>query len=148
MSNFVGARLDLDETYAWAWDELHRLEREMVTTAGKIKGGASVEEARELLDPATGSTGSTGSTGWPAEPSRGPRPERRFTADELRDLLPDCGLRLREVQGVRVFADLVPSSLLDLEPGAASALLELERAVSTRPDYLVLASQLHVLATR
>lgn len=99
-------------------------------------------EARELLDT------STWSTAWPAEPTRGPRPERRFTADALHDLLPDCGLQVREVQGVRVFADLVPSSLLDLEPGAAASLLELERAVSTRPDYLTLASQLHVVAGR
>ena len=50
--------------------------------------------------------------------------------------------------GIRVFTDLVPSSLLDLEPGASAALLELERAVSERPEYLTLASQLHVVATR
>jgi len=50
VSLFLGARLDLDETYAWAWDELHRLEREMETTAARIKPGASVEEARHLLD--------------------------------------------------------------------------------------------------
>ena len=48
------------------------------------------------------------------------------------------------VHGVRVFTDLVPSSLLDLEPGAAAALLELERAVASRPEYLTLATQLHV----
>ncbi|MEX0749937.1 MAG: DUF885 domain-containing protein [Dehalococcoidia bacterium] len=50
VSNFVGAALDLDETYAWAWDELHRLEREMETTAEQIKPGSTVEEARALLD--------------------------------------------------------------------------------------------------
>ena len=50
--------------------------------------------------------------------------------------------------GIRVFADLVPSSLLDLEPGASAALLDLERAVAERPEYLTLASQLHVVATR
>lgn len=74
--------------------------------------------------------------------------ERRFTVEEVHDLLPRCGLEVLEVQGVRVFTDLVPSSLLDLEPGAAASLLELERAVATRPDYLTVASQLHVLATR
>ena len=47
------------------------------------------------------------------------------------------------MHGVRVFADLVPGSLLDLEPGATAALLELERAVATRPEYLPLATQLH-----
>ncbi len=54
--------------------------------------------------------------------------EHRFTTEEL--------------------TDLVPSSLLDLEPGASAALLELERAASERPEYLTLASQLHVVATR
>ena len=44
------------------------------------------------------------------------------------------------------FADLVPGALLDLEPGAAAALLELERATARRPDYLPLATQLHLLA--
>ena len=50
------------------------------------------------------------------------------------------------MHGVRVFADLVPGSLLDLEPGATAALVELEQAVSERPEYLPLATQLHVLA--
>jgi hypothetical protein len=52
------------------------------------------------------------------------------------------------VHAVRVFADLVPSSLVDLEPGAATALIELEQAVADRPEYLPLATQLHVIATR
>jgi hypothetical protein len=46
-----------------------------------------------------------------------------------------------------VFADLVPGSLHDLEPGAGAALLDLERAVADRPEYLTLAAQVHVLAT-
>jgi len=50
------------------------------------------------------------------------------------------------VHGVRVFADLVPGSLLDLEPGATAALVELERAVSERSEYFPLATQLHLLA--
>ena len=50
------------------------------------------------------------------------------------------------MHAVRVFVDLVPSSLVDLEPGAAEALVELERAVPTRPEYLALATQLHALA--
>ncbi len=47
---------------------------------------------------------------------------------------------------VRVFADLVPGSLLDSEPGAAHALAELEHEVSGRPEFVPLAAQLHVLA--
>jgi len=47
-----------------------------------------------------------------------------------------------------VFSDLVPSALLDLEPGAVDGLLELERAVADRPEYLTLAAQIHAVATR
>ena len=74
--------------------------------------------------------------------------EHRFTAEELTGLLERAGFEIRSSHGIRVFTDLVPSSLLDLEPGAAAALLELERAVSERPEYLTLASQLHLVATR
>jgi S-adenosylmethionine-dependent methyltransferase len=74
--------------------------------------------------------------------------EHRFTAEELTGLLEGAGFEIRSSHGIRVFTDLVPSSLLDLEPGAAAALLELERAVSERPEYLTLASQLHLVATR
>ncbi|CAM3895375.1 class I SAM-dependent methyltransferase [Nocardioides zeicaulis] len=73
---------------------------------------------------------------------------RRFTHDELVALLGTAGLRPEAVHAVRVFADLVPGSLLDLEAGATAALVELERAVATRPEYLPLATQLHVLAAR
>jgi len=74
--------------------------------------------------------------------------ERRFTTEELTDLLEGAGFAIRSSHGIRVFTDLVPSTLLDLEPGAGAALLELERAVSGRPEYLTLASQLHLVATR
>ena len=74
--------------------------------------------------------------------------EHRFTAEELTGLLEGAGFAIRSSHGIRVFTDLVPSSLLDLEPGAAASLLELERAVSERPEYLTLASQLHLVSTR
>ncbi len=74
--------------------------------------------------------------------------EHRFTVEELTGLLVGAGLDIRSSHGIRVFTDLVPSSLLDLEPGASAALLELERAVSERPEFLTLASQIHVVATR
>ena len=93
------------------------------------------QAARELLD----SDSTTVSTG---------RGGRRFTHDELVTLLVTAGLQPSSVQAVRVFADLVPGSLLDLEPGATAALVELERAVATRPEYLPLAAQLHVIASR
>lgn len=93
------------------------------------------QAARELLD-GDSTTVSTGRGG------------RRFTHDELVDLLVTAGLQPSSVQAVRVFADLVPGSLLDLEPGATAALVELEQAVATRPEYLPLAAQLHVIARR
>lgn len=73
--------------------------------------------------------------------------DRRFVADEISGLVAASGFTVAEVQGVRVFADLVPSTLLDLDPGALAGLLDLERAVATRPEYFVLAAQLHVAAT-
>ena len=93
------------------------------------------QAARELLD----------GDATTASPGRG---GRRYTHDEVVDLLAAAGLQPTSVQAVRVFADLVPGSLLDLEPGATAALVELEQAVATRPEYLPLAAQLHVIARR
>jgi S-adenosylmethionine-dependent methyltransferase len=70
----------------------------------------------------------------------------RFTADEATALLVAAGFEVTSTHGVRVFADLVPGSLLDLEPGATASLLELERVASELPEYLPLAAQLHLLA--
>jgi SAM-dependent methyltransferase len=78
----------------------------------------------------------------------GGRPGRRYTHDELTGLVGGAGFGVDAVHAVRVFTDLVPGSLLDLEPGASSALVELEQAVATRPEYLPLATQLHLLAHR
>lgn len=74
--------------------------------------------------------------------------EHRFSVKEIGDLLAATDFEVAAVHAVRVFADLVPASLLDLEPGAHAALLELERAVADRPDYAAMATQLHLLATR
>lgn len=90
-------------------------------------------QARELLD---------------SDPSQGTRANHRFTAEEVTGLLVEAGYEVGPVHAVRVFADLVPGAMVDLEPGAATALVELERAVADRPEYLPLASQVHVLATR
>jgi S-adenosylmethionine-dependent methyltransferase len=89
-------------------------------------------QARALLDDAGAGTGSG----------------RRFTVDEVTALLGAAGFDIVALHAIRVFVDLVPSSLVDLEPGAAGALVELERAVATRPEYLPLATQVHALATR
>jgi uncharacterized protein (DUF885 family) len=48
---FLGAVVDLDETYAWGFAELHRLETEMREVAGQIAGpGASLDDAVAVLD--------------------------------------------------------------------------------------------------
>ncbi|MBZ5733334.1 methyltransferase domain-containing protein [Nocardioides sp. TRM66260-LWL] len=91
------------------------------------------QQARALLDEDAAAPGSRG---------------RRFVAEELLAWLQDAGLTPGLVQAIRVFADLVPGSLLDLEPGATAALLELERAVAERPEFRPLAARLHVLAVR
>lgn len=73
---------------------------------------------------------------------------RRFTAGEITALLTGAGFEVTAVHGIRVFADLVPGALLDAEPRAAQALVELEQAVAERSEYLPLATQVHVLAKR
>ena len=48
---FLGARVDLQETYLWGFAELDRLEREMRAVSARIAGaGASVDEAVAVLD--------------------------------------------------------------------------------------------------
>jgi hypothetical protein len=95
------------------------------------------QQALEMLDPAFGPDDRTAPTG---------RTGRRYTHDELTALATDAGFLVDAVHAIRVFTDLVPGSLLDLEPGAAAALAELEQAVADRPEYLPLATQLHLLA--
>lgn len=92
------------------------------------------QQARALLDPEPG--------------AHVPAGRRRYTHEEVLALLAEAGLSVDAVHGVRVFADLVPGSLLDLEPGATQGLVDLEHAVSQRPEFLPLATQLHVIAHR
>ncbi len=47
---FLGATVDLDDTYAWGWEELKRLHDDMTATAGRIVPGAGVDEAVAALD--------------------------------------------------------------------------------------------------
>jgi S-adenosylmethionine-dependent methyltransferase len=73
---------------------------------------------------------------------------RRWTPEQLTALVTGSGLAVEQLHGVRVVADLVPSAVLDAEPGAAAALLALERALSDREPFRALATSLHVLARR
>ncbi|MET1016281.1 DUF885 domain-containing protein [Orlajensenia leifsoniae] len=48
--HFLGATIDLDETYEWGIEELARMVAEQEAIAREIKPGASVQEAIEFLD--------------------------------------------------------------------------------------------------
>ncbi len=94
-------------------------------------------EARTLLDDPHG----RGGAGDPVP--------RRFDRDGVLDLLARRGMRVRAVHGVRLFADLLPGVLVDGDPAAASALLDLERAAgdhAASPELAAIAAQLHVVA--
>ncbi len=47
---FLGATVDLDETYAWGWEELQRIEAEMASVAGRIVPGGTIDDAVAALD--------------------------------------------------------------------------------------------------
>jgi uncharacterized protein (DUF885 family) len=47
---YNGIELDLDETYRWGWDELHRIEDEVTATCERILPGSSIEEVQRLLE--------------------------------------------------------------------------------------------------
>ena len=75
---FLGAKVDLDETYAWGFEELARLEDEMRAVAGRIAGPArTVDEAVAALDADPARThrrarrrSATGCRRWPTRRSR------------------------------------------------------------------------------
>lgn len=48
--HFLGAKIDLDETYEWGIEELARMVEEQESIANEIKPGATVEEAIAVLD--------------------------------------------------------------------------------------------------
>ncbi|MEV8211902.1 hypothetical protein AB0P40_44085, partial [Streptomyces sp. NPDC079189] len=73
---------------------------------------------------------------------------RRYTAEQLAELVSAADVEVGAVHGVRVFADLVPGVLVDTEPGAMEALLKLETAVAELPAFRSVATQLHVLGTK
>ena len=47
---FLGAKIDLDETYEWGIEELARVTAEQIAVASEIKHGATVQEAIEVLN--------------------------------------------------------------------------------------------------
>ena len=63
---FLGASVDLEQTYAWGWEELKRLADDMAATSDRILPGASVVEAVAHLDadPARRIEGKEAFRGW------------------------------------------------------------------------------------
>jgi uncharacterized protein (DUF885 family) len=48
--DFNGVELDLEETYAWGWEELHRIEDTMRRVGERILPGAAIDEVIQHLD--------------------------------------------------------------------------------------------------
>ncbi|PYI65869.1 DUF885 domain-containing protein [Arthrobacter livingstonensis] len=63
---FLGSAVDLEETYAWGVAELERIIAEQEAVAGQIRPGATIEEAKALLnaDPARQIQGTAALTEW------------------------------------------------------------------------------------
>lgn len=70
---------------------------------------------------------------------------RRFDQASVLELFASAAPRVREVHGVRLVTDLLPGALVDADPGAAEALLDLERAAAADPRLAALAAHLHVV---
>jgi uncharacterized protein (DUF885 family) len=47
---FMGMNVEARDAYEWGWDEVRRLDAEMVRVAQQIKPGAPLDEVRNLLD--------------------------------------------------------------------------------------------------
>jgi uncharacterized protein (DUF885 family) len=66
---FLGATVDLEETYAWGWEELKRIEDEMARVADRIVPGGTLDDALKALDadPARTIEGKDAFRGWMQE---------------------------------------------------------------------------------
>jgi S-adenosylmethionine-dependent methyltransferase len=73
---------------------------------------------------------------------------RRFDEASVLELFAGHGTLVRAIHGVRLFSDLLPGALVDGDPEASQALLDLERAAGNHPAHPALraiAAQLHVV---
>lgn len=71
---------------------------------------------------------------------------RRYVRAEVEGLVQAAGLRVVSTTGLRVFADLVPSAVVDGEPGARERLYALERAVQSANEFSGVSGGLHCTA--
>ena len=118
---------------------------------GRVLAGR-LDAAELVLGAGTGPAAGTGAaaagvgTGGSAGPAR---PQlRRFDAPELTGLVESSGMSVLGVHGDRVFSDLVPGAVLNLEPQARAVLQRLEQTVARLPAYQAMATRLHLLASK
>ena len=71
---------------------------------------------------------------------------RRFVPEEVAELLAAHNFTVEATFALRVFADLVPSALVDIEPGARDALFALERTIRDDAAFAALAVGLQSIA--
>lgn len=71
---------------------------------------------------------------------------RRFVLAEIQNLLAGHGLTVIDTNALRVFADLVPSAIVDTEPGARAQLFALEQLVKKSPEFAALSAGLQSIA--
>lgn len=95
-----------------------------------------ITEARHMLEDPDGRWGG-------ADPV-----PRRFTRQQLLDLIGQSGLTGESVRGVRVFADILPGHAWEGDAQAGQQLVELERAVADHPELIGVATQLHAVALK
>ncbi len=77
-----------------------------------------------------------------------PAAVRRFDLDELIGLVEARACSSSSISGDRVFSDLVPGAVLDIEPHAREILQRLEDTVARLPAYRAMATRLHLLARK
>jgi len=87
--DFLGATVDLEETYAWGWQEFLSLESELKEVCGRIKDGATPREVADLLDNDTTYhvTGTDGLQRWMQDLSDGAIDELGRTHFDIPDPL-------------------------------------------------------------
>ena len=91
---FLGAEVDLEETYRWGWEELERIEDDMARTAQRIVAGGSIDDAVKALDPTRPATAAAARRSRPGCRSRPIQP-RRLRRHALRHRRADPHHRLQ-----------------------------------------------------
>lgn len=71
---------------------------------------------------------------------------RRYSEDEIVSLMSQAGLYTERSQALRVFVDLVPSAMVDSDPGSRAQLFALEQLVKEQGDFGSIAGGIHAIA--